>query len=116
MSGSAQAEIIRLERTRFAPGDLGKALAAWSKLAHTPRKRSPAVRTGCGEPSCCPPEPDEWRELLEIAMHALPSKSARELARIVGPLDSRILDHPALRHNVSPRGRWWHFSRWPWED
>lgn len=49
-------------------------------------------------------------------MHALPPKSARELVRIVGRLDSRILDHPALRHTVSPRGRWWRFSLWPWED
>ncbi|MFC9343785.1 hypothetical protein ACFT0G_28355 [Streptomyces sp. NPDC057020] len=51
-----------------------------------------------------------------MAMHALPPKSARELAHIVGRLDSRILDHPALRHTVSPRGPWWRFSLWPWED
>ncbi|GJF33858.1 hypothetical protein KNE206_65580 [Kitasatospora sp. NE20-6] len=115
LSGSAQAEIIRLERTRLEPGDLSRALASWSVLAHTPRRRSLVFRSGCGVPACCPPEPTEWRDLLDAAVHALPAKSARELTRIVGRLDSRILDHPDLRHTVSPLGRWWRFVLWPWD-
>ncbi|WP_460066752.1 hypothetical protein [Streptomyces sp. YKOK-I1] len=47
------------------------------------------------------------RGLLELAIHALPRKSSRELRALVTPLDLRILEHPEAVPSSDPPPRWW---------
>ncbi|MFD9730023.1 hypothetical protein [Streptomyces sp. NPDC059072] len=108
ISGSAQAQIIRLERTRLQPGLVQQALSLWTAIARAPssRLRSP-FDDRCGVAACCPQPADE-RDLLELAIHALPKKSSRELRVIVEALDLRILERPdAFPYGPQPH-RWWH--------
>ncbi|WP_416982659.1 hypothetical protein [Streptomyces sp. T028] len=108
LSGSAQAQIVRLERTRLRPDVIEQALASWTALARTPKGRLPSpFADNCGVPECCPQPADE-RELLELAIHALPRKSSRELRALVTPLDLRILEHPDAVPYSDPPPRWWH--------
>ncbi|WP_340378135.1 hypothetical protein U5640_25910 [Streptomyces sp. SS7] len=108
LSGPAQARIVLLERTRLHPGAIERALASWTALARTPKGRLPSPSAGnCGVPECCPQPADE-RDLLELAMHALPRKSARELRALVTPLDLRILEHPEVVPHSEPPPHWWH--------
>ncbi|MDW4916111.1 hypothetical protein [Streptomyces californicus] len=108
LSGPAQAQIIRLERTRLRPGVIERALVRWASIARAPKDRLPSPFTDrCGVPECCP-EPAEDRDLLELAIHALPRKSAGELRALVHPLDLKILQRPdAMPFGPAPH-RWWH--------
>jgi hypothetical protein len=107
LSGSAQAQVVRLERTRLGPGVIEQALSRWSAMARAPADRLPRpFGDRCGVPECCP-GPAEERDLLELALCALPRKSARELRALVRPLDLRILRRPDAVPYGEPPHRWW---------
>jgi hypothetical protein len=107
LSGPAQAQIIQLERTRLRPGLIGQALSRWAAIARTPKDQLPAPFSDrCGVRDCCP-EPTDERDLLELAICALPNKSARELRSIVQPLDLRILRRPDAVPYGDPEHHWW---------
>ncbi|WP_284117708.1 hypothetical protein [Streptomyces fragilis] len=107
LSGPAQAQLVRLERTRLGPGVVERALSSWAAVAKAPVDRLPRpFADRCGVPECCP-EPADVRDLLELALCALPRKSARELRALVGPLDARILERPDAVPYGDPPHRWW---------
>jgi hypothetical protein len=77
-------EVEALERERLWRGALAAALNGWTKLA---RMRHP-VREITGCPICDHfyDYPDE-RTVLEVALHGLSPRAARELRAVVEPLD-----------------------------
>ncbi|WP_418957926.1 hypothetical protein [Streptomyces tritici] len=60
----------------------------------------------CGVRECCP-EPADERDLLELALCALPKKSARELRALVHALDARIVRRPDAHPYGDPPAHWW---------
>lgn len=107
LSGPGQAQIIQLERTRLSPGVIGQALARWSSIARSPRRRLPPLFADrCGQPACCP-EPADERAILEAAICALPLKTARELRLIVQRLDELIIQRQGIETHVRRMNRWW---------
>lgn len=107
LSGSAQAQIIRLERTRLQPGLVKQALSRWTAIARAPSNQLPSPFSDrCGVTDCCP-EPADERDLLELAICALPKKSSRELRSIVHALDLKILERPDIGSYRNPPHRWW---------
>jgi hypothetical protein len=57
---------------------------------------------GCSVDCCCPGP----REALEVALHCLPRQSARELRRLLAPLDARVEDR-TVRDPPAPAGQEW---------
>lgn len=92
---------------RLQPGLIEQALTRWAAIARAPRDQLPSPFSDrCGVTDCCP-EPADERDLLELAIRALPKKSSRELRSIVLPLDLKILERPdAVPYGDSPH-RWW---------
>ena len=83
-----QAEIARLERTRWHPGAVADALRYWERYARASPPREGVV-DGCGWPDCCP-GPLQHRELLESAVHALPKPTATILRKRLAAIDDLI--------------------------
>jgi len=107
LSGPAQAQIIRLERTRLQPGQVEQALSRWTAIARAPINRLPSPFSDrCGVTDCCP-EPADERDLVELAIHALPKKSSQELRSIVHALDPKILERPDTGSYTDPPRHWW---------
>ena len=107
LSGPAQARVIELERTRLQPGLVGQALSRWAAIAQAPKDQLPSPFSDrCGVPDCCP-EPSDERDLLELAICALPKKTARELRSIVQTLDLKILERPDGLPYGEPTHCWW---------
>lgn len=96
--------ISRLESDRLWPGAVAQALRRWSQLAHRPSR---ALSEGCGCPLCDPFFTTEVRAVLEVALHALPSRTARELRGLVEPLDELYLARSWPDPTVSPEEDWW---------
>src|SRR5687768_13064567 len=92
-SSALTAAIARLEHERLWPGAIADALRWWSLVARRPSR---ALSGGCGCESCLPVHRTEERATLELALHALPARPARELRRLVEPLDGlyRAGSHP----------------------
>jgi hypothetical protein len=88
LSPRGVAVIVRLERTRFWPGAVAKALDVWSRFVRDPMRRNWNPGFGCGTPGCCP-DPYEMRGILDAAMRVLPPRDARALGRRVAPLDEQ---------------------------
>jgi hypothetical protein len=88
-STGLSAAVVRLERARLEPGAVAKSVVVWrDEFAHA-GSRSPY-------------EVHRAREVLELALAALPKKAARELrARIVGAQPGRQL--PVLGMPEPPR-------------
>jgi hypothetical protein len=83
-----QAEIARLERTRWHPGAVADALRYWERYVRgLPRPERVVAR--CGEEACCP-DPIRDRELLESAVHALPKPTATILRKRLAAIDDLI--------------------------
>jgi hypothetical protein len=84
--------IAELERTRLHPGAIAEALTHWTRFV-----RGPARLLSDYEPEACPCPCCEWddpasrREALKLALHALPTRAARELCALVKPLDEIFL-------------------------
>lgn len=107
ISGSAQAQVIHAERTRFGPGAVARALDLWAAIARAPDDLPERIFwPGCGERSCCP-SPGDDREVLERVIRSMPRKSAKELRAIVQPLDDAITSHPSFAFTYLAEGNWW---------
>lgn len=110
LSGSCTAQIVRLERTRWSPGETEAAFRAWSALAHHSRRwyvpvpYSPYAH--CDVPECCQPA-SLPRDQLEDTLRALPRRSARELRVLVRALDAKILARSPLLLAEPSDGYWW---------
>ncbi|MFI5884542.1 hypothetical protein [Streptomyces sp. NPDC051554] len=91
LSGSCTADLRRLERSRFLPAETAEAFWHWKALAHGPLRliADPVTANRCGIPGCC--DMGYFRDHLEAVLHALPTKSARELRALVSALDDKIL-------------------------
>ncbi|SDD85045.1 hypothetical protein [Glycomyces harbinensis] len=103
-SGALQAAVVRLEHAdaRLTPGDIAQAFTQWRRWVHRPVRQ---LSTGAG--SCPCPSCGTWsREVLERTAHRLPPRQARELRRLLEPLDERFLSRtvpvPARFEH-----RWW---------
>ncbi|WP_199444411.1 hypothetical protein [Umezawaea beigongshangensis] len=108
-SSHLAAAITRLEHQRLYPGAVTAALRAWSRTARSPRR---ARSGGCGCPLCHPGHPSDERGVLELALHALPARAARELRTVLDPLDEhyRTRSHPDP--HVSADHPWWARRTW----
>jgi len=108
-SGKLAGAVSRLEHERLWPGAIAQALQQWSRTAHRPRR---ALSGGCGCPMCNPFYTTDEREVLEAAMHALPPQAARELRRLVKPLDDRYIAKTWPDPFASPDDGWWARRCW----
>jgi len=61
---------------------------------------------------CNPFYTTDEREVLEAAMHALPPQAARELRRLVKPLDDRYIAKTWPDTFASPDDGWWARRCW----
>lgn len=110
LSGSCMAQIVRLEQTRFRPGETAAAFRDWWALAHRSRQwyapLSFADCSYCEAPECC--EPTAFpRDQLEDTLRALPRRPARELRVLVRELDARILARSPLLLAEPSDAYWW---------
>ncbi|GAB4083444.1 hypothetical protein GCM10028784_00740 [Myceligenerans cantabricum] len=106
LSGSAHAAIALLESW---PGQIHGALLNWEREA---RRRNPWSRNsyGCGIRECCGLPIDD-RDLLELTIHRLPRRSARELRVLVRSIDERIMAKSPVKFDHQQH--WWH-ADFPW--
>lgn len=90
VSTSTLRAIADLERARLRPGEIAEALDGWARLARGPaRKLDNPASEAC---PCCPGNDQvEHRDVLRMALHALPTNAARELRALVQPLDEIFL-------------------------
>lgn len=66
----------------------------------------PLTAIRCGMPGCC--DVAYFRDHLEAVLHALPTKSARELRALVSALDDKIIAR-AKNILIGDLGvPWWH--------
>ncbi|MDX3574650.1 hypothetical protein [Streptomyces sp. ID05-47C] len=107
LSGSCAADIRRLERSRFLPEETAEAFWHWKALAHGPLRliADPETANRCGIPGCC--DVGYFRDRLEAVVHALPTKSARELRALVTALDDKILGRARALRSDGPGTPWW---------
>ena len=103
-SGGLASAVARLERDRLRPGEVAAALRQWSKVAHRPGL---AVLGGCGCPLCNPYAMNEERDVLQLALYALPRSAARELRALVGPLDELYLARSWQDPSAPAHYAWW---------
>lgn len=106
MSAAATGALVRLDRHELRPKAVARALADWRRNGRSRGGGGGSVdMVGCG--IGYGGYLLDARELLEQALHALPTGSARELRRLVAPLDERFL---AATVHDPPRSaglRWW---------
>jgi hypothetical protein len=89
VSAATLRAIAELEHTRPRPGDIAEALDAWAGFVRGPTR---AITGYTPEYDCCRwHDPVVHRELLHMALHALPTKAARELRALIQPLDETYL-------------------------
>lgn len=103
-SSTLAGAVARLERDRLWSGAVAQALQRWSRVAHRPAL---AFSGGCGCPLCNPIYTADERAVLELALHALPSRAARELRDLVDPLDELYLARSWPDPTLSPDDGWW---------
>ncbi|MFF7212069.1 hypothetical protein ACFZAU_16285 [Streptomyces sp. NPDC008238] len=96
----AAAAAARLERERLWPGALAQALLQWSRTAR-------GLSGGSVCPLCDPFYKTDERTVLELALHALPSRPARELRSMVEPLDALYMARTCPDPYASPDAGWW---------
>ena len=108
-SGALASAVTRLERERLWPGAIAQALRQWSRIARRPNL---ALSGGCGCPLCNPFYTTDERAVLELALHALPARSARELRSLVEPLDELYLKRTWPDPNAPAEDGWWARRCW----
>ena len=101
-SNALAGAVNRLEHERLWDGAVSDAFRSWERV----------VRAGYPwrDPLC--PWKDhleifDGRALLERAMHALPRRAARELRRMVTPLDEAYLLKTSPQPLAAPDDPWW---------
>jgi hypothetical protein len=103
-SSALQGAIARFEHDdpRLQPGDVAAAFRVWHRIVSGParRARDHALHADCEW--CNPPS----RDVLELALHRLPRRAARELRELVEPLDERFL-RLTIPLPSKPPGPWW---------
>ncbi|MCI4061990.1 hypothetical protein MRQ36_05185 [Micromonospora sp. R77] len=104
MSGKIVADIVRLERrdSRLRPGDIHRALHGWTDTARGPARQLREDFGGC--PCGCTLD---HREVLDIALGALPRRAARQLRRAVDAADDLFLSRTLANPWADPRDPWW---------
>ncbi|MBS2966846.1 hypothetical protein KGA66_27675 [Actinocrinis puniceicyclus] len=103
-SGKLAGAVARLERDRLWVGAVAAALRQWSRVAHRPGL---ALSGGCGCALCNPFYMNDEREVLELALHALPRGAARELRALVEPLDALYLARSWQNPSTPAHYAWW---------
>lgn len=90
VSAAASRAIAEFERARAWAGAVADAVDGWTRFVRGPDldDHAPVV---CLHPECQWHDPVVRRELLRIALHALPTSAARELRAVVRPLDDTYL-------------------------
>lgn len=84
--------IVELERTRLWPGAIAEALDGWTRFVHGPvRVLDDYEPEECSGPECQWEDGAVRRRTLRAALHALPTRAARELRALVHPLDETYL-------------------------
>lgn len=108
ISIATAAAVLRWESTHphLSVGSVARALFAWSHLAWAPLRRliNDLEPTGC---PCCAQGPDQ-RDILQAALTGLASRPARDLRRLVGPLDDLVLRRTVPAPYTPPGLPWWH--------
>lgn len=98
-----------MERDRLWPGAIAAALRRWSKVARQP-DLEPMGGSCC--PLCNPFYMNDERELLELALHALPRRAARELRALIEPLDEFYLERSWQNPSAPAHYAWWARRCW----
>jgi hypothetical protein len=103
VSGATLRAIAEWERSRLRPGKIAEALDGWSRFVHGPnRSMHDYAPEDCPCPGCQWDDPIVRREVLHEALHALPTKAARELRALLRPLDeiylARSIPTPETAH------------------
>jgi hypothetical protein len=103
-SGSLNAALRRLEDRDAGswPGRFATAFHEWRRIACAPGRALRNGVVGCSLDCCCP----RPREALEVALHCLPRRSARELRRLLAPLDARV-ENRTVPDPTAPAGQEW---------
>jgi hypothetical protein len=86
------------------PGLIESSFVVWRRHVHAPRSTiDPPNPSGC---PCC--DPTDGRITLQRALQLLPPTAARDLRRVLGPLDDTYLrratptpDNATLRHVIA---------------
>ncbi len=94
-SSALVAALRVLDRERFLPGAGVRALRRWAEISREPR------------PYCCPCCDEGHREVIEVALHALPPRTARELRALVEPLDAAFAARTSPDPFAPPDDPWW---------
>ncbi|MDG4809961.1 hypothetical protein O7634_24685 [Micromonospora sp. WMMD1120] len=104
MSGKVAADIVRLERRdkRLRLGDIARALRGWSRQARGPASDLLDEFGGC--PCGCT---SHHRHVLDLALRALPRRTARELRSVVEAADDRFLSRTLANPWADPSAPWW---------
>lgn len=100
----AALNLLELHSTKLSHGDVASAFDRWRRIANrpTPSPVGYGFNNECGVWGCCPPS----RDALELAIRGLPARPARELRRLVAPLDERFLNR-TFADPSAPPGPWW---------
>ncbi|MGQ5652055.1 hypothetical protein ACUJ8H_18625 [Streptomyces sp. EKR5.2] len=90
LSQRALSEITRLEHTwnHLQPGDVTRAVRVWGAYVKLPVRRLWLDHESGDVHWYCCEDPLEARALLEIVLHAVSPRSARELRVVVGRYDA----------------------------
>ncbi|MEU6963783.1 hypothetical protein [Streptomyces chrestomyceticus] len=104
LDAAAQLDVRALERSRLTPGAVAKALASWRQQVRLPRRYvADTAYVGC--PCCC--DSGHGRTELELVLHALPRRSARQLRALVEPLDRTFLARTLPDPHTPDDRPWW---------
>ncbi|MEU5155280.1 hypothetical protein [Glycomyces sp. NPDC021274] len=100
----AAVQLLELHHAWLGPGDVARSFNTWRRIANrpTPSPLGYGFVGECGIWGCCPPS----REALEMAMRDLPTRPARELRRLIAPLDERFRNR-TFPDPTAPPGPWW---------
>ncbi|MFF3273901.1 hypothetical protein ACFYWU_23685 [Streptomyces chrestomyceticus] len=103
LDAAAQLDVRALERSRLTPGAVAKALESWRQQVRLPRRyAADTAYYGC---PCC--DGGYGRAELDIALHALPRRSARQLRALVEPVDRAFLARTLPDPHTPDDRPWW---------
>ena len=98
--------IAVVERDRYEPGAVARALTRWRAYVHGPACELSDSYTLLY--TCCPDDrPTTQRAVLETAMRRLPRRSARTLGTLVASLDQTLLSRTYFDPTSDPVLPWW---------
>ncbi|KQV04758.1 MULTISPECIES: hypothetical protein [unclassified Kitasatospora] len=110
LSGTAQRAVAAFELARDRPGGIAAALEEWERFVRRSPQHEPFEHSEQAFHMIC--EDDDLgmsRALLEQALRALPSRSARELRSVVGEVDRIYLARVRPDPRCNGREDWWRF-------